>query len=121
MLPRQHLYQWGAGALDKDKRGGGGHTEALITFLLLYFVCYVEYPKADFSRATLPAPVLERLNSTATVPTVETTTLKTVSVAVTTGDPSPTKETTQPLQTEQATTQVPHSIIFFAGTVRKNI
>ena len=23
----------------------GGHTEALITFLLLYFVCYVEYPK----------------------------------------------------------------------------
>ena len=102
-------------------KGGGGHTEALITFLLLYFVCYVEYPKADFSRATLPAPVLERLNSIATVPTVETTTLKTVSVAVTTGGPSPTKETTQPLQTEQATTQVPHSIIFFAGTVRKNI
>ena len=61
----------------------------------------MEYPKADFSRATLPAPVLERLNSTATVPTVETTTLKTVSVAVTTGGPSPTKETTQPLQTEQ--------------------
>ena len=54
MLPRQHLYQWGAGALDKDKRGGGAH-RALITFLLLYFVCYVEYPKADFSRATLPA------------------------------------------------------------------
>ena len=23
----------------------GGHTEALITFSLLYFVCYVEYPK----------------------------------------------------------------------------
>ena len=23
----------------------GGHTEALITFLLLYFVCNVEYPK----------------------------------------------------------------------------
>ena len=39
MLPKNYLYQWGAGALDKDK--WGGHTEAPITFLLLYFVCYV--------------------------------------------------------------------------------
>ena len=107
MLPRQYLYQRGAGALDKNKRGA--HRGADYFFVVVF--CVLCGVSKDFSRATLPAPVLERLNSTATVPTVETTTLKTVSVAVTTGGPPPTKETTQPLQTEQATTQVPHSII----------
>ena len=43
MLLIPYLYQQGTGALDKNK--WGGHTEALITFLLLYFVCNVEYPK----------------------------------------------------------------------------
>ena len=76
MLPRQYLYQWGAGALDKDKWGGGGHTEALITFLLLYFVCYVEYPKECvnvylflqkyilkvYDSARLPTKLLQFLN-----------------------------------------------------------
>ena len=75
MLPRQYLYQWGAGALDKDK-WGGGHTEALITFLLLYFVCYVEYPKECvnvylflqkyilkvYDSARLPTKLLQFLN-----------------------------------------------------------
>nr|XP_058954188.1 uncharacterized protein LOC131781536 [Pocillopora verrucosa] len=58
-----------------------------------------------FNQATLPAPVLERLNSTATLPTVKTTTSKTVTMAETTRGPSPTKETTQPRQTEKATTE----------------
>ena len=43
MLPTQYLYQWEARTPDKDK--WGGHIEVLITLLLLYFVCNVEYPK----------------------------------------------------------------------------
>ena len=54
----------------------GGHTEALITFLLLYFVCYVEYPKECvnvylflqkyilkvYDSARLPTKLLQFLN-----------------------------------------------------------
>ena len=82
----------------------------LLNFSLPFFLLG-PYPwptlASGFNQATLPAPYLGRLNSTATLPTVKTTTSKTVTMAVTTGGPSPTKETTHPLQTERATTQVP--------------
>ena len=82
----------------------------LLNFSLPFFLLG-PYPwptlASGFNQATLPAPYLGRLNSTATLPTVKTTTSKTVTMAVTTGGPSPTKETTHPLRTERATTQVP--------------
>ena len=75
MLPRQYLYQWGAGALDKDKWGEGVH-RSVDYFLLLYFVCYVEYPKECvnvylflqkyilkfYDSARLPTKLLQFLN-----------------------------------------------------------
>ena len=80
----------------------------LLNFSLSFFLLG-PYPRptlaSGFNQATLPAPVLERLNSTATLPTVKTTTSKTVTMAETTRGPSPTKETTQPRQTEKATTE----------------
>ena len=80
----------------------------LLNFSLFFFLLG-PYPRptlaSGFNQATLPAPVLERLNSTATLPTVKTTTSKTVTMAETTRGPSPTKETTQPRQTEKATTE----------------
>ena len=39
---------WG-GARTPNKDKWGAHTEALITMLLLYFVCNVEYPKECFN------------------------------------------------------------------------
>lgn len=67
------------------------------------------YPKPthapSFNRATLPAPVLGRLNSTATLPPIKTTTANTITMAVTTEGPPPKTETTQPPPTERATTQ----------------
>ena len=41
------LLEGGARTPNKDK--WGAHTEALITMLLLYFVCNVEYPKECFN------------------------------------------------------------------------
>ena len=85
----------------------------MVFLICLIFLCPFfllgPYPRptlaSGFNQATLPAPVLERLNSTATLPTVKTTTSKTVTMAETTRGPSPTKETTQPRQTEKATTE----------------
>lgn len=103
---------WGTSVKKKKKRGwlcGTSHGLFNLLNFSLSFILLGPYPRptlaSGFNQATLPAPVLERLNSTATLPTVKTTTSKTVTMAETTRGPSPTKETTQPRQTEKATTE----------------